>query len=91
MSVETNLAILLIVILTFGFGFVLRGSARIPARTLMLSVVSDLPTGHGERDQCYRDHCGYRREHQVGHVNSGQSFEHAAEYRFELFCHAHLA
>jgi hypothetical protein len=51
----------------------------------MLSVVSDFPTGHGERDQCYRDHGGYRRaEHQVGHVNSGQSFEHAGVRRFEL-------
>jgi hypothetical protein len=61
----------------------------IPARTPMLSVVSDFPTGHGERDQCYRDHGGYRRaEHQIGHVNSGQSFEHAGVRRFRAFANA---
>jgi hypothetical protein len=48
-----------------------------------LSAVSDFPTGHGERDQGYRDHAGYRRaEHEIGHVNSGQRFEHAEVRRF---------
>jgi hypothetical protein len=55
----------------------------------MLLVISDFPKGHAERDQCYRDHGGYRRaEHQIGHVNSGQSFEHSGVRRFELLTNA---
>jgi Uncharacterised protein family (UPF0149) len=77
---------------SFGFwkGRQNEGGASPRARP-MLSVVSDFPTGHGERDQCYRDHGGYRRaEHQIGHVNGGQSFEHAGVGRFELLTNPYL-
>ena len=52
---------------------------RIPARTLMLSVVSDFPTGHGERDQCYRDHGGYRRIVDVNFFIPGSSIPAATQ------------
>jgi hypothetical protein len=48
-----------------------------PPHTPVLSVVSNWPTGHAECEDCYRDHRGHRRgEHQIGHVNGGQNFDH---------------